>query len=309
MATILLVDDVELFLQLEESFLEDCGHQLVTATSGEEALERMQSINPDLLLLDLYLPGIDGDEVCRRLRSSETWDNLPIVMVTAAGKETEIHKCLAAGCDDYLTKPINKKDLLDKVQRLLGWAVPRSAPRVSAPLRVQLTNSGRSLSTNARDISRTGIYVRSPHPLQVESLVELLVEFSATEQVSLAGMVKRVEQGAEPGMGIYFVHPDPKGQAALDRYVRSQAGEPQASAQQAVTQKAAWAASIRIPARSRNGRPPADRSRTPMLSRWWTASSGTTNRVGDRIPWFALTRRRRHSRVGPSPPGTSTPAS
>jgi CheY-like chemotaxis protein/GAF domain-containing protein len=236
MATILLVDDVELFLQLEESFLEDCGHQLVTATSGEEALERMQSINPDLLLLDLYLPGIDGDEVCRRLRSTEAWANLPIVMVTAAGKETEIHKCLAAGCDDYLTKPINKKDLLDKVQRLLGWAVPRSAPRVSAPLRVQLTNSGRSLSTNARDISRTGIYVRSPHPLQVESLVELLVEFSATEQVSLAGMVKRVEQGAEPGMGIYFVHPDPKGQAALDRYVRSQAGEPQASAQQAVTQ-------------------------------------------------------------------------
>lgn len=232
MATILLVDDVDLFLELETSFLDEFGHQLITAASGEEALELMRTVSPDLLLLDLFMPGIDGDEVCRRLRATETWATLPIVMVTAAGKEAEIRRCLEAGCSDYLTKPVSRKDLLEKVQRLLGWAVPRSSPRVSAPLRVQLTNSECSLSTSARDISRHGIYVKGRHPLQVESLVELLVELSATEQISLVGMVKRVEQGDEPGLGIYFVHPEPEGQAALDRYVSSRSGEQKGTDQQ-----------------------------------------------------------------------------
>ena len=76
MASILLVDDVELFLELERSFLEGGGHEVVTASSGEEALARLDRAAPDLLLLDLYMPGIDGDEVCRRLRASERWRKL-----------------------------------------------------------------------------------------------------------------------------------------------------------------------------------------------------------------------------------------
>ena len=120
MATILLVDDVELFLQLERSFLEGDGHTVVTAASGEEALSRMEEVKPELLLLDLYMPGIDGDEVCRRLRASKRWRKLPVIMVTAAGKDGEIRKCLTAGCDDYITKPVNKKELIEKVGRLLG---------------------------------------------------------------------------------------------------------------------------------------------------------------------------------------------
>ncbi|MEJ2201477.1 MAG: response regulator [Desulfuromonadaceae bacterium] len=71
MATILLVDDVQLFVELEKSFLEDAGHSVVTAATGEEALEQLERVTPSLLLMDLYLPGISGDEVCRQLRNKK----------------------------------------------------------------------------------------------------------------------------------------------------------------------------------------------------------------------------------------------
>jgi len=71
MPTILMVDDVELFLELEKSLLEGTGYTIETSRSGEDALNRLDAIAPDLLLLDLYMPGIDGDEVCRRIRTSD----------------------------------------------------------------------------------------------------------------------------------------------------------------------------------------------------------------------------------------------
>ena len=114
MSNILLVDDVELFLELEKSLLEDLEYNLTTAMSGEEVLERIDTIKPDLILLDLYMGGLDGDEVCRRLREIDRWRALPIIMVTAAGRREEIERCLQAGCDDYVTKPVSKVELVEK---------------------------------------------------------------------------------------------------------------------------------------------------------------------------------------------------
>jgi len=224
MATILLVDDVELFLELEKSFLKDSGHQLITAGSGEEALELMQTVSPDLLLLDLYLTGIDGDEVCRRLRSMERWATLPIIMVSAAGQEEEVGRCLAAGCDDYLTKPVNKKDLTVKIQRLLDRMTARNAPRVSASLSVQLKDSQSSLVARTRDISRNGIFIESINCLEVGTIVTVHIDFADNKRISRIGIVKRVEHGSDPGMGIYFIHPELEGIEALDDFLSRQAG-------------------------------------------------------------------------------------
>ncbi|MCD6581225.1 MAG: response regulator, partial [Desulfuromusa sp.] len=120
MPKILLVDDVDLFLELERSYLEGCDYDLLTASSGEETLQRLDKVAPDVLLLDYYMPGINGDEVCRQIRKNSTWQKLPILMVTAAGKPEEVQSCLDAGCDDYITKPVNKQELREKVERLLG---------------------------------------------------------------------------------------------------------------------------------------------------------------------------------------------
>lgn len=216
MAKILLVDDVELFLQLERSFLEGEGHTVVTAISGEEALARLEEADPALLLLDLYMPGIDGDEVCRRLRASERWRNLPVIMVTAAGKDEEVRKCLTAGCDDYITKPVNRKELIEKVQRLLGKVKARTTDRVETALRVQLKGDGRQLAAWARDLSRSGIYVKSRSILAAGTAVELTLELPDGGTLPLAGVVKRVEEGSERGMGIYFIRPEPQSLTTLE---------------------------------------------------------------------------------------------
>ncbi|WP_298037378.1 response regulator [uncultured Desulfuromonas sp.] len=231
MATILLVDDVELFLEVEKSFLEDSGHTVVTAKSGEEALSKLDRVEPDLALLDLYLPEIDGDEVCRRLRAGERWRRLPVIMVTAAGKQEEILKCLDAGCDDYLTKPVNKKDLLEKVDRLLGAVRGRTASRTPVSLQVQIRGNNRSLGGYAQDISKNGIYVKSRTTLKPGTAVELQLGLPGGRQLPLLGKVKRVQKGAEPGLGIYFIHPEPEGLRALQE-LAEKAHEGDASAVQ-----------------------------------------------------------------------------
>ncbi|ORJ54979.1 response regulator [Geothermobacter hydrogeniphilus] len=223
MATLLLIDDVELFLQLEKSFLQESGHDILTRTSAVEVLTELPLLEPDLILLDLYMPDLDGDDFCRRLRSDERWQRLPVIMVTAGGKEEEIRRCLEAGCDDYLTKPVNKNELLEKVERLLGGLRHRTAERVAASLRVRLQQRGKSLSATVGDVSRNGIYVRSRNELAVGSLVEILLELPTGDQLQVLGKVKRVKPGAEAGMGIYFIHPEPQGIAALESYLHQQA--------------------------------------------------------------------------------------
>jgi DNA-binding response OmpR family regulator/GAF domain-containing protein len=215
MATVLLVDDVDLFLELESSFLAESGHRLVTLKSGEAVLAEIEEIAPDLVLLDLYLPGIDGDEVCRRLRRQARWSRVPVIMVTAAGKEEEVRKCLAAGCDDYLTKPVNKKELLEKVERLLGNLRVRTEPRTPVGLGAQLRAEGQCLSANVRDISRNGAYVKCAKLLELGALVEVALELPDGHNPTLLGKVKRVEPGADGGMGIYFIHPEPAEQAVI----------------------------------------------------------------------------------------------
>jgi len=80
MPKILLVDDVDLFLELERSYLDGCDYDLVTASSGEETLKRLDKVAPDVLLLDYYMPGINGDEVCRTIRNDSRWEKLSILM-------------------------------------------------------------------------------------------------------------------------------------------------------------------------------------------------------------------------------------
>jgi CheY-like chemotaxis protein len=192
MRTLLLVDDVELFLELERSHLQGRGYGIATATSGEQALARLEEVRPDLVLLDLYMPDMNGDEVCRRIRSHPEWQQLPVIMVTAAGKPAEIGKCLDAGCDDYITKPVNRQDLLEKVQRLLGKVRRRTAERHPVAIQVEVSAGGRNFTSYARDLSRNGIYIRSSSALAVNTAVELQLQFPEGRELKLMGRVKRV---------------------------------------------------------------------------------------------------------------------
>ncbi len=221
MPKILLVDDVDLFLELERSYLEGCGYDLITASSGEETLQRLDKIAPDVLLLDYYMPGINGDEVCRLIRRSSKWEKLPILMVTAAGKPEEVQSCLDAGCDDYITKPVNKQELREKVERLLGNVQRRTAERIEVKLPIQLQENGHLHVVTSKDISSSGICLKSQLPLEENTTVEMRLEGAGGEPLTLYGRIKRKAEDDDGSCGVYFIYPDQKSKKLLDHLIRS----------------------------------------------------------------------------------------
>ncbi len=221
MAKILLVDDVELFLELERSYLDGCGYELVTASSGEESLKRLDKIVPDLLLLDFYMPGMDGDEVCRLIRDHPRWQKLPILMVTAAGKPEEVQRCLQAGCDDYITKPVNKQELREKVQRLLGDVQRRNGERVAVQMPAQLREGERLHVASTKDLSTSGVCLKTSVPLAENTALEIKLELPGGQPLALFGKIKRAARQPEDGCGVYFLHPDPASKEQIDGLVRS----------------------------------------------------------------------------------------
>jgi two-component system phosphate regulon response regulator PhoB len=117
--TILAVEDEEDILELLRYNLSKEGYSFVGITSGEEALKSARSRVPDLILLDLMLPGLDGLEVCRRLKQEAKTRGVPIIMVTAKGEEPDIVTGLELGADDYITKPFSPRVLLARVRAVL----------------------------------------------------------------------------------------------------------------------------------------------------------------------------------------------
>ncbi|WP_017430262.1 response regulator transcription factor [Vreelandella jeotgali] len=122
MPRVLVVDDETNILLSLEFLMQQAGFTVTTADDGESALERVDDTPPDLMLLDISLPGISGFDVLERLRAASATRDMPIIMLTAHGREVEREKGLALGADDYITKPFSTRALVDKVQALLSEA-------------------------------------------------------------------------------------------------------------------------------------------------------------------------------------------
>ena len=120
--SVLVVDDEEDIRELISYNLLKEGYQVAGVGSGEEALAAVESKTPDLILLDIMLPGLDGLRVCRKLKDDPTFASIPIIMLTAKGEEPDIVTGLNMGADDYVTKPFSPKVLLARVQAVLRRA-------------------------------------------------------------------------------------------------------------------------------------------------------------------------------------------
>lgn len=119
-ATILVVDDEPNIVLSLEFLLKQAGFRVRMASNGEAALAAIAEDPPDLVLLDVMIPGRDGYAVCQAIRANPAWRGVRVLMLTAKGSEIQREKGLSLGADDYITKPFSTRELVDRVRRMLG---------------------------------------------------------------------------------------------------------------------------------------------------------------------------------------------
>lgn len=122
---VLIVDDEQDFTTATKLALENAGMEALVAENGLRAIEEIEIFQPDVVILDIYMPVMDGVKVCKFIRVEKQNATLPIVAITAYGDETKKEEVLAAGANLYLTKPIDPVELLDHVRSFLGGEGPR----------------------------------------------------------------------------------------------------------------------------------------------------------------------------------------
>jgi len=149
---ILVVDDEPNNFDVIETFLSEQDYQLYYASNGDSALGILETVQPDLILLDVMMPGIDGIEVCRRIKAMPQWENVPIIMVTALTSKEDLARCLNAGADDFIGKPVNSSELRARVHSMMRIKQQYDSIKSLSNLQTQtidlLQNSLQELSGN-----------------------------------------------------------------------------------------------------------------------------------------------------------------
>src|SRR6476469_4203935 len=136
--SILIIDDEESIFEVIEGLLYREGYELTYIDSGKEALNRIDEIQPDVILLDLMMPEMDGIETCKLIKSNERWRHIPIIMVTALSSKEDLARSLNAGADDFVSKPINSIELRARVRSMLRIKLQYDA--LSATQRLRTLN-------------------------------------------------------------------------------------------------------------------------------------------------------------------------
>jgi DNA-binding response OmpR family regulator len=204
-ARVLLVEDDPTVAEVVSRYLSRSGLTVTHVHDGLEAVEAAGTVEPDIIVLDLMLPGIDGLEVCRRVRASR---DVPIVMLTALGEESDRVLGLEVGADDYLTKPFSPRELVLRVQSVLRRTIPAvpvsGRPLQDGDLLVDLAarharRAGVTLTLTAREFDLLAFLLG--HPGRVFTRTELLEQvwgWSFGDESTVTVHVRRLREKVEP---------------------------------------------------------------------------------------------------------------
>ncbi len=177
---VLLAETAELWLVLEKSFFRREGFTLRVASRGGQALRIIEEQHPALAILQLEMPEIKGDEVCRRIKDQPKLQAIPIILLPPTGAETELERCRRAGCDDILRPPLSSWEILVSVCRLLK--IPnRTVPRIDTRLPVFCSTEQGQKTGRVLNLSTGGAFIEMDRPFAVGTRVSL--EFALPNQL------------------------------------------------------------------------------------------------------------------------------
>jgi two-component system, cell cycle response regulator len=228
---ILLVDDTRLILELEKSFLKFSHVDVVTAGNGAEALEVIRQGVPDLIFMDLNMPVMDGLTCCRKLKDDPFLCSIPVVMLTTAGREEDRVRGREAGCDDFLTKPIDRREFLEMARKYTE-SVDRRLLRLPCLMPLLVMVEGAPVAAHGMDISNGGLYVASLEQVEAQQTVTVAFYLPAAKPqlVEVSGRIawvneegKRVKQTLPPGFGVEFQQVSEEQMALIEAFLEAEA--------------------------------------------------------------------------------------
>lgn len=217
MKTILIADDLPAHLDLLEVILQRADCRLVRAEDGIGALRLAREEKPDLIYLDIEMPGINGGEVCRLLKADPERRQVPIVLVSSHGRREFAMKC---GADQFLGKPVDEPTLLGTLEAFLRLQA-RGEKRLAVDWPITFWREGSSHAGRILDVSRSGFFVECRRPQTVGSRLAIafpLPEAAGEDRMFVGeAIVVRWESAPRSGMGCRFFRTTAPGRAALDR--------------------------------------------------------------------------------------------
>ena len=224
--TILIVDDAAMFRELESLFLARSG-RVTTAADGEEALALARTLRPDVVVTDLVMPNVDGETLCRAIKSDPDLKATPVILVIP-GEDAQDHaRAVRAGADDIIAKPIDRISLIQAVNRFLHATSVRGLTRIEleAPVRIQMASE--DAWGTARNLSRGGMFIETESHLQLET--EVRIEFELPEIADPLSSTAQVVWHRDPapgqpqGMGLQFLAQDRRCVKSIEQFVYERA--------------------------------------------------------------------------------------
>ena len=211
--TILIVDDWRLFLKMIEDVFRREQVNILKAKCGPEAVDLIRKKRPDLVFMDLYMTGGNGDDACREIKNDPGLKSTPVIMVTSSDNPEDIERCQTAGCDALIHKPFTREELLNASRKFIKfpeWSGKRA--RIETTVKYGLTPGEQGEGT-LTDISVGGMYLEADNVLPIGSQFQL--EFRLAQNLTFIRCLGRVawkggksgqpKAAALPGMGIEFV--------------------------------------------------------------------------------------------------------
>ncbi len=228
MNKILLVDDSPFFLKLITSLLDRSGCNVLTATNAEDAFKLINEERPRLVLLDQYMPDLTGDKICKKIKDTDEIKDTIVIMLSVSNNKSDMDKCFAAGCDEYITKPIDKERLLDCIGKYAP-IVKRKYKRVPIYESVKYYHNDVGYSGHIHVISKGGAFIMGEHKMPPDSLITLKFSISKIhESLEVTGKVVWNLDSKETypqllataqGMGIQFIEISDEAKNVITRYM------------------------------------------------------------------------------------------